>query len=103
MLLRILAFAGGMLLGVFFFGGLWLTVKNSLTAKNTALLYLGSLILRTSITLIGFYYISFGNWQRLLITLIGFIAARFIIMRLTRPVDEEQVQLKRGAIHEVKS
>jgi F1F0 ATPase subunit 2 len=82
--LRILALPGGMVLGVFFFGGLWLTVKKTVTSKKMVLLFVGSSILRTCITLAGLYFISHGNWQRLLIAMIGFIAARFVVMRMTK-------------------
>jgi F1F0 ATPase subunit 2 len=96
----VLAFIAGIILGLLFFGGLWLTVKKIVTAKKPALLFLGSLFFRVSITLIGFYYISLGNWQRLLICLVGFIAARYIIIHLTKPGDEKQIQLKKEAGHE---
>ena len=107
--LRILTLIGGMILGLFFFGGLWLTVKKTLTAKKTSLLYAGSSLLRTSITLAGFYFMSHGNWQRLLIAIIGFITARFAVMRITKssgvqPIPGGQpIQIKTEAPHEAKS
>jgi F1F0 ATPase subunit 2 len=99
-LYMVLAFIAGIALGILFFGGLWLTVKKLTTAKRPALLFLGSLFFRVSITLIGFYYISTGNWQRLLICLLGFICARFIIIHLTKPGKEKQIHLKKEAAHE---
>lgn len=75
------AFTTGVLLGAFFFGGLWLTVKKVVAAKRAALWLFGSLMLRTSIVLVGFYFVAHDHWQRLLVSLFGFIIARFIIMR----------------------
>jgi len=96
----ILAFIGGLLLGTIFFGGLWLTVKKLVTSKIPSLWFLGSFFLRLSITLIGFYYISLGNWQRLLICVVGFIAARYIVMHLTKMNEQKQLQLKKEVGHE---
>ena len=73
----------GMLLGAIFFGGLWLTVRRSVASKHVALWFLGSMLLRTLIALLGFYFVSMGNWQRLLVALFGFVVARFIATRLT--------------------
>jgi len=79
-----LACAAGGLLGAFFFGGLWWTVRKGLTAKQPALLFLGSSLLRTGVVLIGFYFVSAQQWQRLLLCLLGFVAARFAVTWLTR-------------------
>jgi len=96
----ILAFIGGLLLGTIFFGGLWFTVRKLVISKIPALWFLGSFILRVSITLIGFYYISTGSWQRLLICVAGFIIARFAIIHFTKLSEEKQVLLKKEISHE---
>jgi F1F0 ATPase subunit 2 len=81
----VLAGSAGVLLGVFFFGGLWWTVRRGLLSKRPASLFLGSLLLRTSIILGGFYVVSGGHWDRLLACLLGFVIARVIVTRLTGP------------------
>ena len=96
----ILAFIVGLLLGTIFFGGLWLTVRKLVISKIPALWVLGSFILRVSITLIGFYYISSGSWQRLLICVAGFIIARFAVIHFTKLSEEKQVLLKKEISHE---
>ena len=96
----ILAFIVGLFLGIIFFGGLWFTVKKLVTSKLPALWFLGSFILRVSITLIGFYYISTGSWQRLLICVAGFITARFAVIHFTKLSEEKQVLLKKEISHE---
>jgi F1F0 ATPase subunit 2 len=80
-----LAMVMGVLLGVMFFGGLWWTVRKGFSSKQPALWFLGSLLLRISIALAGFYFISGGHWERLLVCLLGFFLARLIVTRLTRP------------------
>lgn len=97
---KILAFIVGLLLGTIFFGGLWFTVRKLATSKIPALWFLGSFLLRVSITLIGFYYISSGSWQRLLICVAGFITARYSVIYFTKSNNEKQVLLNRKDSHE---
>jgi F1F0 ATPase subunit 2 len=76
----ILALIAGMAIGTFFFGGLWFTVRKAVNAKTPAIWFFCSFFLRVSITMVGFYFISLGgNWQHLVIALLGFVIARFIV------------------------
>jgi F1F0 ATPase subunit 2 len=79
------AMVTGILLGVMFFGGLWWTVRKGFSSKQPALWFFGSLLLRMSIALAGFYFVSGGHWTRLLVCLLGFVLARLIVTRLTGP------------------
>ena len=81
----VLAGGGGVLLGAAFFGGLWWTLQRGLASSRPALWILGSLVLRTGISLAGFYFVSGGQWDRLLACLLGFIIGRFIMTRLFGP------------------
>ncbi len=95
-----IAFTEGALLGVFFFLGLWLTVRKLESFQPAALLFLGSMLLRIGIVVLGFYFILGDNWQHLVAGLLGFTLARIIILRLTRRV-EPSIQLsEEGASHE---
>jgi len=96
----VLAFISGLALGTLFFGGLWLTVKKAVTAKIPALWIFCSFFIRIGITLIGFYFISSGNWKRLLVCVAGFTAARFLVIHFTRSVDERRLPLKKEVDHE---
>ena len=96
----ILAFIAGLVLGTLFFGGLWFTVKKAVNAKIPALWIFGSFFLRIGITLVGFYFIGSGNWERLLICLLGFIIARFIVINLTKSIDEKQMHVKKEVAYE---
>ncbi len=80
-----LAWGAGSLLGGMFFGGLWWTVRKGVTSPRPALWFFGSLLLRMSMALAGFYFVSGGHWERLLVCILGFIMARFVVMRLTGP------------------
>ena len=88
-----LVLLAGMLLGVIFFGGLWWTVQKGLASTQPALWFGASLLLRTGIALAGFYFVAGADWKRMLLCLLGFIIARFVIMRLT------DVHMARGASH----
>lgn len=78
-----LVLAAGMSLGVLFFGGLWWTVRKGLAARQPALWFGTSLLLRTAIVLAGFYFVGGPDWRRLLLCLLGFIIARSIVTRWT--------------------
>jgi F1F0 ATPase subunit 2 len=93
------ALAAGVLLGVMFFGGLWWTVRKSVSQERPALWFLGSLLLRTSILLAGFYFVSGGHWERLLACLLGFVIARFIVTRLAGPPVQHHNSPAREAGH----
>jgi F1F0 ATPase subunit 2 len=79
-----LAWVAGLLLGAIFYGGLWWTVRKGVTSKQPALWFIISMPLRMGIALAGFYYVSGGHWQRLLMCLGGFIMARLVVIWLTR-------------------
>jgi F1F0 ATPase subunit 2 len=90
--------AGG-ILGALFFGGLWWTVCRAVSAKHPALWIFGSLLLRTSAALAGFYVVSGGHWDRLLLCLLGFVMARLLVTRLMRPAGETERPPTREASH----
>ena len=95
----LLAFIAGTAIGAMFFGGLWFTVKKLVQSKRPALWFLSSLILRIAITLTGFYFIAHGNWLRMLVCLLGFITARFIVIRLTAD-NTKQLLTSKETFHE---
>ena len=95
----VLALVAGVLLGAMFFGGLWWTVRKGVSSEQPALWFLGSLLLRTSIALAGFYFVARGHWERLLVCLLGFVIARFIVTRLTRAADRREPALAQEASH----
>jgi F1F0 ATPase subunit 2 len=94
-----LALGAGLLLGAIFFGGLWWTVRKGVLSKQPALWFFGSLLLRMSIALGGFYFIGRGHWERLLLCLLGFVMARLVVTWQTRPSGENQTRPVQEASH----
>ncbi|MHC5538215.1 N-ATPase subunit AtpR [Singulisphaera rosea] len=91
-----LALLAGGLLGGFYFGGLWWTVQKGLSSERPAFWFLGSVLLRISVVLAGFYLVARSHLASLIICLFGFVIARLIVVkRLTRAQADEQAQLEK--------
>lgn len=80
----------GLLLGVIFFGGLWLTVQHVVHAKYPAAWMIASTLLRMLVVLAGFWAVGIG-WSterqvaRLVCCVAGFLIARlFVTFRVKR-------------------
>ena len=94
-----LAWVAGGALGVVFFGGLWWTVRRGAMSERPALWFLGSGLLRMGIVLSGFYFVGDGHWQRLLICLLGFVMARFVVTRLVRASGKDSIRVSQEPSH----
>lgn len=88
----------GVVLGMLFFGGLWWTVRKGVSSARPVRWFFGSLLLRTCLTLVGFYVVSDGHWETLLVCLLGFTLARLMVTRLTR-LAEKPTRLTQEAGH----
>jgi F1F0 ATPase subunit 2 len=91
------ALLAGVTLGVIFFGGLWWTVRRCAYSLAPTRWFLGSLVLRTAIVLAGFYAVGAGQPLRLGLCLLGFLLARAIVLRATRPTLATQAPSTSGA------
>lgn len=89
----ILNLAIGAGLGIFYFGGLWLTLKKLPSSGNPYFLTLGSFFGRTVLSLSGFYLVARGGqWERLLVCLFGFILMKvFLVFRLRPQPHKEAI------------
>jgi F1F0 ATPase subunit 2 len=96
--LALAGLAGGAL-GAIFFGGLWWTVRRGVASTQPALWFFGSLLLRTIVALGGFHVVGGGQWERLLMCVLGFVAARVIVTWLSRPVGAHPSSGSREASH----
>lgn len=85
-----LLFAAGLGLGVFFYGGLWWTVKRLPAAGHPVLLMLASFAVRTAVTVGVMAGLMAGDWRRLAAVLAGFVAMRFFLVRRQRRHDAIQ-------------
>ena len=56
------ALLGGLALGIFFFVGLWWTVRKGVLAAQPAAAFLGSIVM------VGFYSLGRGDWRTFIIT-----------------------------------
>ena len=79
-----LLLAGG-LLGLVYFGGLWLTIRQLTHWKNPGLVMMLSLLLRVLVVVAGFYWLTDGQWRELLASLSGFVIVRMLMVRHYRP------------------
>jgi len=80
-----LAFAAGLFIGSFYFLSLWLTVRRLPKARFPAVLTLSSYLIRSAVSMGAFYLVMAGCWERLLISLLGFIVMRSILVRRFQP------------------
>jgi F1F0 ATPase subunit 2 len=79
----VLSLVTGGVLGAIFYLGLWWTVRKGVLAKQPVLWFLGSLLVRMSILLTGFYFVAGHHWERLLLCLLGYVMASLVVVRLT--------------------
>ena len=80
-----LAFFAGVAIGAAFFGGLWWTVLQGVRTRRPALLFLASFLLRMTFVLVALYLVGNAHSDRLVSSLLGFVLARVLVTRLTRP------------------
>jgi F1F0 ATPase subunit 2 len=82
----ILVFLAGNVLGMIFFGGLWLTLKWGLKSYFAGLWLTLSMLLRSTIVLCGMYWIGQAQWPRIAVCLLGFIVMRVVLTRWLPPM-----------------
>ena len=91
--------AEGGVLGSFFFGGLWWTVRKGMSSEWPAIWFFGSLVLRMSIALLGFFVVGREDWTRWLLCLVGFVLARLAVWWLTHSSGDDRVRPAQGTSH----
>lgn len=83
----VLCLAGGMVLGLFHFGGLWLTLQNFSNARFYGLILATSFLLRSLVTLAGIFLIGNGEWMNMVACLVGvFIMRKIFILKTQCPL-----------------
>ena len=80
-----LSLGAGIGFGIFYFCGLWLTVRRLTTARRPVLMSLSSFFGRLAVVLVGFYFVMGGRWERLIACLVGFLAVRIVVVRRWGP------------------
>jgi F1F0 ATPase subunit 2 len=76
----LLAFAAGLLLSAFYFGGLWWTVQRGIVSSHPAIWFSASMFVRTCTALAVLYSVGYRHWERLMVCLIGFVMARVFVI-----------------------
>lgn len=76
-MILVLSLLAGMALGLFFFGGLWWTLKRITVVRNPGLLVSVSLLLRSVLTMAGLYLVFDAQLERLLAAVVGMLIVRF--------------------------
>lgn len=84
-----MALIAGGTLGLFFFVGLWLTVRRVGRSEWPKAWIAGSFLGRAAIALGGFYLIGRWGGVPLLFGLLGFLVPRFVLTRILRPRPRE--------------
>jgi F1F0 ATPase subunit 2 len=74
----------GLALGLFFYGGLWFTVRSLATVRHPGLWTVGSFWLRTAVVIAAFVLIARSRWDFALIAILGFSLARLVVTQLLR-------------------
>jgi F1F0 ATPase subunit 2 len=81
----IFGLAGGLAVGLVYFGALWATVRRIPQASYPGSLLLVSYVARLALAAAGFYAIlRFGELPALLAALLGFLTMRYVVMRRIR-------------------
>lgn len=80
----VLAAAGGVALGIFFFGGLWMTVRALTTTAHPVLVSVASFWVRTLAVLGGFLLIMDGRWTNAVGAVAGFAIGRVVVSIVLR-------------------
>jgi F1F0 ATPase subunit 2 len=78
----------GILFGVIYFGGLWLTIQKMGQMDRPILLLTGSFIVRLALVLVGFISSQMEEWNYLAVSLITFFLTRFYYIRKIQPTAE---------------
>src|SRR5690625_2455884 len=88
----LLALVAGLGLGLFYFGGLWLTVQRLGRTRNPTLLFAFSLLVRTALAVWGMYLVMGGSWHCMLSCRGGSSSRRQLMIWRLRPGRLPQVQ-----------
>lgn len=72
--------AGGGI-GLFFFGGLWLTLKRIPASRNPHLLLMGSFFARLGVVLAAFYALVPWGWEAMAVAMAGMLIARHLLVK----------------------
>src|SRR5690606_23950191 len=79
-----LAAAGGLLIGLLYFGALWWTVRRIPSARRPALFVAGSFLVRGAAAAAGLVFVAGGEPLALVAAVAGFLVGRTILIRVIK-------------------
>lgn len=88
------AATAGFVLGLLFFGGLWLTISRGLASERPGLWFLSSMLLRSATVIAGIMLLVKWDAGNLICSLAGFGASRMLVTRLG-PLSKKERQHRR--------
>lgn len=77
----VISFFLGIFLGILYFGGLWVTVKQLAETNRPALMFVSSFLIRILIFTAGFYYAVTTGILQALICILSFIITRKVFLK----------------------
>ena len=83
------ALVGGAAIGLFFYGGLWLTLRRLPHSRRPALLTFGSFVVRLAGAAAGFWLVMGDRWERAVLALVGAMIVRVLLVRKLGPQHRE--------------
>lgn len=92
----IFGFGAGSALGIFYFWGLWLTVKSLLRSSKPALVVAGSFAGRLAVSAAVLLLLARGGWEALLAAGAGFFMARTLLAHLLGPGNKKLLREAAG-------
>lgn len=90
------AFVAGLFLGLGYFALLWWSLRQLGHWRHPGLALLLSMVIRMGLLLCGLYWLTDGDWRRLLWALAGLVLARLIATRYMRPQSTTVHQIGQG-------
>jgi F1F0 ATPase subunit 2 len=91
LLLWVFALLWGAVIGCFYFGGLWFTLKIRVKIKKPTLWLIASYAVRVLVALIGFWTILREDLMAFFITFIAFFITRSLIIRVIDKYNPERI------------
>lgn len=84
----------GAALGLFYFGGLWLTVHRARRAAHPYRLLAGSFLVRVAGLLAALWLIMSSGWQHVAVAMVGFLIARQALVFTVRQFPKKASEAK---------
>ncbi|MGD2245256.1 MAG: ATP synthase subunit I [Candidatus Aminicenantes bacterium] len=93
----VLFFLAGTGMGFIYFGGLWWTVRRLPGSRQPHLLAYASFLVRSGFCLAGLILVARGGrWEHVIVSLLGIIGTRWILVRRWSPGEGRERTLSEG-------